>query len=102
MYRQYVRRRVTGADVVGFLLHDPDFPRSVTYCVAQLDGAAAKLPRQQTIRARLADLQAALSAEDVASLDHASVHRFVDELQLEFAALDRSIFETWLNPVRAS
>ncbi len=27
MYRQYVRRRVTGEDVVGFLLLDRDFPR---------------------------------------------------------------------------
>jgi len=102
MYRQYVRRRVTAPDVVGFLLLDPAFPRSVMYCVAQLDAAAATLPRQQETRSQLAGLQGALSQLDMASLDHASVHRFVDELQLEFAALDRSILETWLSPVRAS
>lgn len=102
MYRQHVRRRVTGEDVVRFLMLDNDFPRSVTHCVAQLDSAVAALPRHQDARRLLADLQAGLAALDPGTLDHASVHHFVDELQLEFAALDRAVFETWLNPVRTA
>jgi len=100
MYRQYVRRRVTGEDVLRFLLLDQDFPRSVMHCVAQLDAAAAGLPRHQATRSKVAVLQAELAGLDLAAPSHASVHKLVDELQVEFAAVDRTVFETWLDPVR--
>jgi uncharacterized alpha-E superfamily protein len=102
MYRQYVRRRVTGEDVVGFLLLDRDFPRSVMHCVMQMDFAAGTLPRAAATQRHLADLQARLTALDPQALDYGSVHRLVDELQLEFAAVNGAVFETWLNPVRST
>ena len=102
MYRQYVRRRVTGEDVVGFLLLDRDFPRSVMHCVMQMDFAAGALPRAAATQRHLADLQARLTALDPQALDYVSVHRLVDELQLEFAAVNVAVFETWLNPVRSA
>ena len=102
MYRQYVRRRVTGEDVVGFLLLDRNFPRSVMHCVMQMDFAAGALPRATATQRHLTDLQARLTALDPQALDYASVHRLVDELQLEFAAVNGAVFETWLNPVRST
>jgi uncharacterized alpha-E superfamily protein len=100
MYRQFVRRRVTGEDVLGFLLLNADFPRSIMHCVAQLDTAAVALPHHQATRAKVAVLQAELAELDFLSLNYATVHRLVDELQLEFAAVDRTVFESWLDPVR--
>ena len=52
MYRQYVRRRVRGPDVIGFLLNDTDFPRAVAHCVDQLAEALEKLPRAAAARER--------------------------------------------------
>jgi uncharacterized alpha-E superfamily protein len=95
-----VRRRVTGEDVLGFLLLNADFPRSIMHCVAQLDTAAVALPHHQATRAKVAVLQAELAELDFLSLNYATVHRLVDELQLEFAAVDRTVFESWLDPVR--
>jgi uncharacterized alpha-E superfamily protein len=100
MYRQFVRRRVTGEDVLGFLLLNADFPRSIMHCVAQLDTAAAALPHHQATRAKVAVLQAELAELDFLTLNYATVHRLVDELQLEFAAVNRTVFESWLDPVR--
>jgi uncharacterized alpha-E superfamily protein len=100
MYRQFVRRRVTGEDVLGFLLLDTDFPRSIMHCVAQLDSAAGALPHHQATRSKVAVLQAELADLDLAALSYATVHKLVDELQVEFAAVDRTVFATWLDPVR--
>jgi len=100
MYRQYVRRRITGVDVLAFLLHDRAFPRSVMFCVGQLDDAAAALPRHEAARGKIAALRGGLAALDLESLDYETVHRFIDDLQLEFAELHNTVFETWLNPVR--
>ena len=102
MYRQSVRRRIVGEDVVCFLLLDPDFPRSCMHCTTRLDAAAAGLPRSEATRGEIAALRQRLSAMDLQDVTYASVHQLVDDLQIELAALDRTIYETWLNPVRAA
>jgi len=102
MYRQYVRRRITGVDVLRFLINDRDFPRSVMHCAGQLADAAAALPRHVETRQKVAVLQANLDALHLESLSYETVHQFVDELQIEIADLNNSVFETWLNPVRVT
>lgn len=102
MYRQYVRRRILGEDVVGFLLLDTQFPRAVMHCVACLDDAAATLPRNEATRRAVAVLKDELTALDLQAINYERVHRLVDDLQIELAALNDTIFETWLNPVRTA
>ena len=98
MYRQFVRRRIIAEDVLRFLLIDPDFPRSVSHCVEQIERAASMLPRGDDIRKQAARLRNRLADFKLDDADHAQVHCFVDDLQLDFAALHSAIFETWLNP----
>jgi uncharacterized alpha-E superfamily protein len=102
MYRQYVRRRILGNDVVVFLLKDENFPRSVVHCIGVLDSALAQLPRAARAQGQTNALRARLEAIKVTDLDHAHLHQFVDDLQLELAALNDVIFDTWLNPLIAA
>jgi len=102
MYRQYVRRRIIGEDVLRFLLLDPDFPHSVSHCFAQLESTASALPRGEKTREQAAGLRKRLEGFSFEGIDHARVHRFVDDLQLELATLNDAIFETWLDPVGAA
>ena len=100
MYRQHVRRRILGEDVVAFLLLNHDFPRSVTHCVMQLDYAAAHLPRSGAARNKIARLRYELAGVQLEGINHERVHRLADELQVELAELNEIVFDTWLNPVR--
>jgi len=102
MYRQYVRRRILGPDVISFLLRDRDFPRSVAHCVAVVVEALSALPRRDAALTRLNSLHEQLGRIDLQAVAHEAVHQFIDELQLELAALHDVIFETWLNPMRAA
>jgi len=102
MYRQHVRRRITGHDVVAFLLLDPGFPRSVAHCVGQLHEAASSLPRGTAACRRIDSIRDKLAGIEVAEFDYALVHGLVDDLQIDLASLNDTVFQTWLNPVRAS
>jgi uncharacterized alpha-E superfamily protein len=100
MYRQYVRRRINGEDVLRFLLMDPQFPRSVRYSVDALATASASLPRSDAATARVAALRDSLGRVDHQSTTFVRLHEDIDELQLELASLHVVIFDTWLNPMR--
>jgi len=102
MYRQYVRRRIIAEDVLRFLLFDRDFPRSVTHSCAVLRAAACVLPRSESVVEQVDEVRSRLAGFDLEGSDHLHIHRFIDELQLDLAALHRKIYETWLNPARTS
>jgi uncharacterized alpha-E superfamily protein len=99
MYSQYVRRRVMGQDVLAFLLNDTDFPRSIAHCVHDMEKSLRNLPRNEKALAQLEPVRNRLHGIDVRSIDHETVHRFADELQVELASLHGVVFETWLNPM---
>ncbi|MDX5410219.1 MAG: alpha-E domain-containing protein [Thauera sp.] len=96
MYRQHVKRRVGGVDVMRFLLQDPDFPRSVAYALSRCEHALSRLPHNErplhlAIAARRHTLEA-----DVATLVAGNgLHDFMDRVQLEVADLHTAIASEW-------
>ena len=102
MYRQYVRRRILGPDVLRFLLRDAEFPRSITHCVMVLEDSLGQLPRSEQALGQMSALKNRVNGVDLQTMDHEVVHEFADELQLDLAALHNVIFETWLNPMTAN
>ena len=47
MYQRSASTSVQGEGVVAFLLDDPDFPRSIAHCVAQIERTVAELPSRE-------------------------------------------------------
>ena len=95
MYRQYVRRRVRGEDVMDFLLKDRTFPRAVVHCLHESQSALATLPRSAA-----ADTQVCLCLDHVASLevhdaDPERMRELLDELQIEIATIGEVLAHTW-------
>jgi uncharacterized alpha-E superfamily protein len=88
-----------GPDVLAFLLNDAHFPRSIAHCVRDMEHSLMNLPRSEHALQQLSPVKERLRAIDVKSIDHETVHRFADDLQLELAALHGVIFNTWLNPM---
>jgi len=102
MYRQYVRRRVTGADVIGYLMTDALFPRSVAYCVNDVANAVSCLPRGSAPARRCEAIRKLQHAADPAQLDPTALHAYIDQLQLAFAGLNDEVFSTWFAPADAA
>jgi len=96
MYRQYVRRRVRGPDVINFLLLDPDFPHAVAHCLSEVTGAFKKLPDSAAIVAGVLSTRAQLHLIDPQKLDAAGIHQMSDDLQLQIGGLHEQITAHWL------
>jgi len=91
MYRQQVRVRVSGPDVLKFLLQDEYFPRAVVFCLRQLEICLKKLPRNEASLTTLDALRQKLNAAAVPELAHEGLHGFIDEVQVGFGDLHEQI-----------
>lgn len=93
MYRQQIRLRVGGPDVLRFLLQDESFPRAVSFCLKQLEIYLQELPKNATPLAGIAALKQRLGAATVPDLahEHEALHEFIDNLQIGFGELHEQI-----------
>jgi uncharacterized alpha-E superfamily protein len=93
MYRQQIRLRVGGPDVLRFLLQDESFPRAVSFCLKQLEICLQELPKNATPLAGIAALKQRLGAATVPDLahEHEALHEFIDNLQIGFGELHERI-----------
>lgn len=101
MYRQQVRLRVRGPDVLSFLLQDQAFPRAIACCFARLSVSLEHLPRHEEVQAVVDDLLPQLLEADLETMagEPDLLHDFVDDLQIGFNALHQSIAEHYFGGV---
>lgn len=96
MYRQHVKRRINGPDVVRFLLQDVPFPRSVAHALTQSESALDCLPHnERPLRIAMQARRHVLDANVDALIAGEGLHEFMDKLQLEIAGLHEAITECW-------
>ncbi len=95
MYRQQVRLRVGGPDVLKFLLQDECFPRAVACCLKQLEICLRELPRNTVPLAGVAALKQRLNAAAAPTLVHEELHEFIDQLQIGLGDVHDQIAATY-------
>ena len=95
MYRQHVRERVIGVDVVNYLLKDEDFPRAVMHCLNQIQECLEKLPDGIHIATEVEKIKKSINrTKTKASIDK-NLHKFIDQLQISFISIDKDIHAQW-------
>jgi len=95
MYRRKVQSRVTGPEALRFLLQDPQFPRSVEYCLVGISRLLLELPRHEAAMATCAAAEALVADAKVKALAWDGLHEYVDELQLMLDTLHGNLSETY-------
>ena len=95
MYRQQVRERVNGRDVVAFLLQDTAFPHAVACCLDGVEHALGQLPRNRGPLKVNREVVQYVHRADPDALIRAGLHQYLDELQAEFGRLHAQIESTW-------
>ncbi|MHA7835292.1 MAG: alpha-E domain-containing protein, partial [Algiphilus sp.] len=86
MYRRQQRTRVSAPRVLAFLLHDPNFPRSVACCLGAMQQTLPRLPEGHRVTEAVMSVNALLERSDVARLltdeDNAALGQLLDDIQL--------------------
>jgi uncharacterized alpha-E superfamily protein len=102
MYRQYVRRRIRAEDVIRYLLADPLFPRAVRHCLVELETSMLRLPNNEGPLRRMPGLQRMLDEQTPDTVEEGSLHRLMDELQIELGGVHEQICAAWFLPEQAA
>lgn len=95
MYRLHVRNRVRGADVVTYLLQDPQFPRAVHACLDDMSRSLKGLPNNETPLRAVARLRRRVVRARIPGLLNAGLHDFIDKLQRDIGSIHHGVTETW-------
>ncbi len=96
MYRQYVQDVINGEDVVDFLIKDQDFPRSVIFCLQDVETCFSELPVSEHPLVSATGAQRRIKQVEVADLlQQRELHQFIDEIQLDLANIHDSLSKTW-------
>ncbi len=98
MYRQHVKDRVNGEDVVIFLLKDTRFPRAVSHCISKLAYSFRQLPRYEKAISAATRLQRTIRNAKVEKLIIKGLPEYVDKLQLQIANVHVRASNTWFLP----
>jgi uncharacterized alpha-E superfamily protein len=91
MYRQSMQVRIRRNDVLKFLFCDNLFPRSVAYCVHNIEDNLSRMPRNNNCRKHLNKLHDLLDKPMEKEMDNKTLHEYIDTLQLQLAQLHHDL-----------
>lgn len=96
-YRRHVAAAVSGANVVNFLISDRFFPRSVGYCLGQIEHSLKKLPRGRKVLSAMKNLHIKKDLSQTFDTIDSSLSDYLNDVQLKIAQLHRVFRETWFS-----
>jgi uncharacterized alpha-E superfamily protein len=92
-FQRIYSSRLTPARIAGFLLFDPNFPRSVYLCVRQVDAALTELKSRYAlcgsndVADSLNNLRASLDGLSIERILEAGLHDFIDFVRRQLVAI---------------
>ena len=95
MYRQKMGVRIRPGDVLLFMLHSKEFPRSVLFCLYKLKSLFSNLPDSKAIIEHIDHSIEDLEKQPVATLRGRALHNYIDELQIDFADIHRELAQQY-------
>jgi uncharacterized alpha-E superfamily protein len=105
-FRRLHREGVSGTLVADMLLFDPDFPRSLTFCLRELRasfevaiGASASQPQVVEPMREIILLQLDLQAADIRGVIDTGLHEFLDVFQERIIAINAALRDHLFHPI---
>ena len=90
MYQRQTLLHGEGSGPIGFVLHEPSFPRSVAYSLASARESAARLPNPTPVLATIDHARDMLGAVDPSTLDDVKLHDTVDRLEVAIGSIHKA------------
>ena len=97
-YRRHVAIRVSRPAVLQFLFLNPHFPRSFLHCVEAVGESIARLDENSPVVRRINAQKRMLRRIDIGEMSQASLHEFIDDLQLGIMGVHQTLAQTYFLP----
>jgi uncharacterized alpha-E superfamily protein len=94
-YRQQGFLGVNGANVLDYLLHKRDFPRSMGHCLEEVGSCFAAIQNPEVPYTHLNKLLKELEAVNTKQLKRSGLHKFIDQFQVGVGQLHKAIADTY-------
>lgn len=96
IYRQHVKVRPNGEDVVDFLFKFVDAPRSVSHCLEEIHTRMARLPGNEAPLQILARIRGMVgNADTIGMMEQGGLHGFIDKIQLGLSNIHAQVEQAW-------
>ena len=95
MYRQHVRSRVKGDDVLNYLLRDTALPRSIACCIGDIVTAINLLPNNDQLPEKVIELEKYIQSIDTDKTTQVQLRKILDNIQSRLGTLHNDISENW-------
>ncbi|KOR30839.1 hypothetical protein TI04_03865 [Achromatium sp. WMS2] len=99
MYRRSMQVRIHRNPVLRFLFQSQEFPRSVLHCIQEVENRVKQIGTDRATLQVLEHIKINLLDVDIKNLDHASLHTYVDNLQLDLIRLHNFLAQAYFLPV---
>lgn len=97
MYQRSTRGAIEASKVVQFLLFDNNFPRSVRFCLDEIDRCLDQLTRTDSVRVAVAEARDALLATMATTTDGADLDQAMDWVQSLIGKVNGAITDRYLS-----
>lgn len=97
MYRRHVHVRVRGHQALRFLLQEGEFPRSVHYCLGEIEQCLHRLPGNEPSLRVLGRAQRMVKEVAIDQIVREGLNEFIDELQLVHGELHEQLTTTYFS-----
>jgi uncharacterized alpha-E superfamily protein len=90
-YRRHVSVNVRAGDVVNFLIRDPHFPRSVIYCLGEIETSLAELPHNALPLKVLRSARRRADQMTLGAMHAAQRHESLDAVQRDLVRIHQEV-----------
>lgn len=101
-YRRTCRSSVKENLVVKFLLKNPEFPKSVGYCIGALIDSCERLPHADSLKTKFSKIRKAIHRNDDTEITGEELRDHLNELQILIGRVNSMIAEAWFPKIEVS
>jgi len=101
-YRRLVSMHVRRSEVIGFLLLDTRFPRSVAHCLNEVESCFKLMPKSQQLQQLTALLLHQVSHHHTNDLDTIALHEYLDTLQARLDKIHNALTQLYFHAYQDS
>ncbi|TCV79276.1 alpha-E domain-containing protein [Sulfurirhabdus autotrophica] len=95
MYRRHISVHASSTQVIGLLLHDLRFPRTINHCLTEIADVVQALPQPESVMVSVRTSQDMLASANSEALAKAGLHEFIDQLQIGLTRIDTALRERY-------